>query len=172
INGLRIIKDKEVFNYNPAEIYLANGLGSTDVGSRRGQIFKEYAENGYSFINVIHSSAIVADEVVLGKGVQIMAGVIIQPGCKLGNNVLVNTGTVMDHDCNIGEHVHLATGVTVSGNVCIGENTHIGTGAKIINNITIGANCTVGAGAVIIDDIPQNMRVAGVPAKIIGRNQP
>lgn len=164
--------DDEVFHYSPSQVYLVNGIGSVDVGNHRQQLFQYFKRHGYTFISVIHPSAILSSDLQLGEGVQIMAGAVLQPGSKFGDNVLVNTGAVIDHDCTIGDHVHVAPGSVVSGNVTIGEGTHIGTGAKIINNISIGANCTVGAGAVVIDNVPPDTRLAGVPAKSIGKNRP
>lgn len=167
-----LTSDDDVLYYPPGQVYLVNGLGSVDVGSRRWLVFQRFKSEGYTFMNVIHPSAIVPTNLLLGEGVQIMAGAVLQPGSKLGHNVLVNTGVIIDHDCSIGDHVHIAPGSVISGNVAIGRGTHVGTGAKIINNVSVGVNCTVGAGAVIIHDVPSNLRVAGVPAKVIGENQP
>jgi len=41
----------------------------------------------------------------------------------------------------------------------------------IINpNVTIGNNCIVGAGAVVTKDFPDNVTIAGVPARILKTN--
>lgn len=42
----------------------------------------------------------------------------------------------------------------------------MGIGSTIINEITIGKKVVIGAGAVVIRDLPDNVMVAGVPAKI------
>lgn len=52
----------------------------------------------------------------------------------------------------------------------IGNNVYIATGAKILGPIKIGNNVTIGANSVVIKDVPDNMVVAGVPAKIININ--
>ena len=44
---------------------------------------------------------------------------------------------------------------------------NIGAGAKIIGGISIGNNVSIGANSVVTHDIPDNVVVAGVPAKII-----
>jgi len=49
----------------------------------------------------------------------------------------------------------------------IGNNVYIGPGVKIFGGIAIGDNVTIGANAVVNKDIPSNVTVAGVPAKII-----
>jgi serine O-acetyltransferase len=44
----------------------------------------------------------------------------------------------------------------------------IGAGAKILGNIEIGHCSRVAAGSVVIKSVPNNVTVAGVPAKVIG----
>ncbi len=52
--------------------------------------------------------------------------------------------------------------------IIVGDNCYFGVGSSVIgNNITIGNNVTVAAGAVVTKDIPDNVVVAGIPAKII-----
>ncbi|MBW1915883.1 MAG: acetyltransferase, partial [Deltaproteobacteria bacterium] len=67
----------------------------------------------------------------------------------------------------IGDFSSFMPSCNISGEVKIGEGTFWGTGAKVINQKSIGNNVTVSAGAVIINDIPDNVTVVGVPAKII-----
>lgn len=49
----------------------------------------------------------------------------------------------------------------------IGNNVYIGVGSIIMNPVTIGSNVIIGAGSVVTKDIPDNVVVAGNPAKII-----
>lgn len=51
--------------------------------------------------------------------------------------------------------------------VKIGNNVWIGGGAVINPGVTIGNNVTVASGAVVTGAVPDNVVVAGVPAKII-----
>ena len=43
----------------------------------------------------------------------------------------------------------------------------IGANATVMCGVTIGENAIVGAGSVVTKDVPPNMIVAGVPAKVI-----
>lgn len=52
----------------------------------------------------------------------------------------------------------------------IGKNCLIGAGAVILGDISIGDNVKVGANAVVIKDVPDNVTVVGVPARIVGEN--
>lgn len=168
--GIKIIGDDEcISRFSPGEILLVNGLGSVGRGKARRNLYEKFKKLGYSFANVIHPSAIIANDACINDGAQIMAGSVIQPGCTLGENTIINTKASIDHDCILAKHIHVAPGATISGGVKIGEGSHIGTGAVIIQGICIGANCIIGAGAVVIKDVPDETVVVGVPAKEVSR---
>lgn len=105
---------------------------------------------------------------VFGPGLSLChKGTIIVNGtCKFGSNARI-------HACvNIGS----SAGLDVDGNWCgynaptFGDNVYIGPGAKVFGAIIIGDNVAIGANAVVNKDIPSNVTVGGVPAKIINHN--
>ncbi|MFA7243562.1 MAG: acetyltransferase [Sulfuricellaceae bacterium] len=157
--------DDEVMNYPAESICLVNGVGSVSVNPQRRQLFEQFKNQGYQFATVVHPSVIMAADVVLSEGAQIMAGAVIQCGCSIGKNSVINTGSIVDHDCYIGDHVHISPGVVLSGGVCVGENSHVGAGATVIQGIRIGSNSLVAAGAVVTKDVPDDAIVMGVPAR-------
>lgn len=55
----------------------------------------------------------------------------------------------------------------VPGHIHIKKNAWIGAGATILQGVTIGENAIVAAGAVVSKDVPDNVIVGGIPAKII-----
>lgn len=157
-HGLNVLGgDDAVFGYSPEEVELVNGMGSlpNDKGLR-ASLFKAFSTKGYRFKTLIDPTAIVASDVELSAGVQVMAGVIIQAGTGIAFNSIVNSGAIVDHDCHIGSHVHIAPGAVLSGAVEVGEAVHIGTGATIIQGIRIGAGSIIGAGSVITQSIDCN----------------
>jgi sugar O-acyltransferase (sialic acid O-acetyltransferase NeuD family) len=157
--------DDAVCNYLSKEVWLVNGIGSIDVPNLRLQVFTRFKNLGYTFTDVIHPSAILAEDVTFGEGVQIMAGAIVQSSCQIGSNSIVNTGASIDHECHVGAHVHIAPGATLSGGVTIGDCSHIGTGAIIIQGVHVGRNALVGAGAVVLKNVADNSKAVGVPAR-------
>jgi len=105
---------------------------------------------------------------------------------SIGNNVSINAfvhmwghGTInIGDDCLIASHVSINS-VThnpevlpyksniVTKEVNIGKNVWIGSHSVILPGVKIGDNAIIGAGAVVNKDVPANVTVAGVPAKII-----
>ena len=156
--------DAAVLFHAPSDLQLVNGVGSAGSTARRQDVYDRFTREGYGFATVKHPSAIIAPEVEIEDGVQIMAGAVVQAGCRLGANVIVNTGAEVDHDCIIDSHAHIAPGVTICGAVDVGTGAHIGAGATLIQGIRIGAGSIVGAGALVIRDVPRGARVIGVPA--------
>ena len=57
--------------------------------------------------------------------------------------------------------------VNILGRVDVSSYTHIGANATILPDIKIGKNSIIGAGSVVTKDVPDNVVVLGVPAKII-----
>lgn len=55
----------------------------------------------------------------------------------------------------------------VPGKIHIRKNAWIGANATILPGVTIGENSIVAAGAVVSKDVPDNVVVAGIPAKVI-----
>lgn len=106
---------------------------------------------------------------------------------EIGENFYANVNfTVLDGaKVQIGDNVFIApnVGIYTAGHpldaerrnkgleyahpVTIGDNVWIGAGVNILPGVTIGSNTVIGAGAVVLRDVPDNMLVAGNPARII-----
>ena len=168
IHGLPVLGgDEIVFQHDPAEVLLVNGVGSIRTLDARSSVYDKFASRGYRFLGVKHPYAMVSPRSTVDPTAQIMAGAIIQIDVKIRHDCIVNTGAVVDHDCLIEAHVHIAPGATLSGAVHVGAESHIGTGATVIQGIRIGKKCMIAAGAVVVDDIVDGGTVAGVPARKI-----
>ena len=157
--------DSKILAHGCDAICLVNGVGSTQPGVLRRDIYDRFSHLGYTFRICIHPQATVSPDAVLSEGVQIMAGAVVQPGCMIGTNSIINTRASVDHDCILGDHVHIAPGAVLGGTVIVGDGAHIGTGATVIEQIRIGESAMIAAGACVIDNIDPGARVAGVPAK-------
>ncbi|MEQ9449567.1 MAG: acetyltransferase [Rhodospirillaceae bacterium] len=164
--------DDEILKRAPSEVVLVNALGNApSIGKsdldRRRALFDSFKAKGYAFLNVCSSTAVVAGEVEIGEGCQILTGAIIHPGCKLGDDAIINTGAQLDHDCKIGAHSHVAPGAILGGDVNVGEDVHIGAGAVIVQGVEIGDGAVVGAGAVVLSDVAKGATAVGNPARLM-----
>lgn len=169
VAGVKIIgTDDLIHDFLPEQVMLVNGIGSTSSTRRRASVYERFKNMGFDFAQIIHPSATIADDVVLGEGAQILAGVIIQSGTTIGRNCIINNGAIIDHDCVIGDHVHISPGAVLAGDIQIGSMSHIGLSATILQGLKIGSNCLIGAGSVVIHDLPYNVKAYGVPAIIKG----
>lgn len=167
ILGAKVLGDEEFLGrWDPKSVELVNGVGSIGGSNARKLIFQKMKAKGFSFVTVVDPGAIVATDVQLGEGAQVMAGAVIQPGTRIGANSIINTRSAVDHDCEIGSHAHIAPGCTLSGGVRVQEGAHLGTGTSVIQGVVIGAGAVVGVGSAVVGDIAPGVTVFGVPARL------
>ncbi|MDC0609884.1 UDP-3-O-(3-hydroxymyristoyl)glucosamine N-acyltransferase [Vibrio sp.] len=79
----------------------------------------------------VSSSAVIADDVKLGKNVCIGANAVIESGVELGDEVIIGAG------CFVGK------------NAKIGSNTKLWANVTIYHSVEIGEHCLIQAGTVI-----------------------
>ena len=161
--GLRVIgKSGSIHEIAPDGYVVA--IGNNRV---RKKIFTKLRDEGFSPFSAIHPSTVISSFVELGEGVQICAGVVVNPGARVGENVILNTMSSVDHHNRIGAHTHIAPGVRLGGDVSVGECTLIGINATVMPQKSVGDFVTVGAGACVCSDILSERTVVGIPAKEI-----
>lgn len=83
-------------------------------------------------------------------------------GVKIGPRVQIYT---VNHPIEPKER--LDKNYSIASPVIIGDNVWIGGGSIINPGVTIGDNTVVGSGSVVTKSFPNNVLIAGVPAKII-----
>ena len=167
ICGIPVINDESVIaDFKPEDVSLVNGIGSVASLDLRRYVFEKFKQYGFSFVSVVHPSALIASDVSIGEGTCIGAGVIIECGAHIRENTIINTKVSVGHDSIIASHVHIAPGCTLCGNVSVGSCTHIGADTCVIQGIRIGKKTLIGAGSVVVKDIPDGVKAFGNPARI------
>ena len=157
--------DSIIDRFDKDEVDLAMGIGSTGRSDARRALFETYRGADYRFVTVRDRSSVIAADVILDEGAQVLAGAVIQPATHVGANAIINTRASVDHDCIVGDHAHVAPGATLCGGVQVGEGAHIGAGAVVVQNVSVGANSVVGAGSVVLADVDEGQTVLGAPAR-------
>ena len=103
----------------------------------------------------------------------------IHPAAKIGRGIFLDhaTGLVVGETSVIEDDVSLLHGVTLGGTGNESGDRHpkirhgvlIGAGAKILGNIEIGHCARIAAGSVVLKTVPNNVTVAGIPARVVGK---
>ena len=110
-----------------------------------------------------------------GKNTKIGKNVFINSCCRFQDNGGIEIGdktmigpnvtiTTLNHDINSETRIN-ATPKPVK----IGKNVWIGADCTILPGVTIEENSVIGAGSVVTKNVPNNVVVAGNPAKVIKR---
>lgn len=145
------------------------GLGGVGNTNPRRRLYEMASIHNLLPWNAIHPSVVISPSAQIGPGFSAMANSVVNACATIGANGILNTGAIIEHDCVIGNHVHIATGARLTSTVRVGNGVHIGAGAVIRQCISIGENAVIGAGAVVVKDVPANVTVVGVPARILSR---
>jgi sugar O-acyltransferase (sialic acid O-acetyltransferase NeuD family) len=167
--GYKILGRQEQLNTIISEYNIQGGLITIGDNWSRKIVFESIIKQDpdFKFVNAIHPSAIIGMNVVIGDGVVIMAGCIINPNSNVGNFCFFATGAQLEHDCNIHDFASISAGSITGGKVNIGKYSAIALGVVIIDRINIGENTVVGSGSLITKDLPDNVLAYGSPASII-----
>ncbi len=104
----------------------------------------------------------------------------IGPSCQIGGGLRIahGFGLVIGGDTIIGKNCDVRQNTTFGGNYnktdpeghskpILGDNISVGAGAVLLGPVRIGSNSIIGANAVVTKDVPENVIVAGVPARVI-----
>lgn len=128
------------------------------------------------FINArIEPGAIIRDQVEIGNNVVIMMNATINIGAVIGDNTMIDMNTVLGGRAIVGSNCHIGAGAVLAGvieppsatPVIIEDDVVIGANAVVLEGVRVGKGSVVAAGAVVTQDVPDNVVVAGMPARII-----
>lgn len=97
---------------------------------------------------------------------------------KLGKNTDIGAftyinaryGVEIQEDVQIGSHCSIYSWSTIDdkkGRVTVRKNAGIGSHSVVMPGVTIGENAVVGAFSFVNEDVPDNVVVVGIPARII-----
>jgi acetyltransferase-like isoleucine patch superfamily enzyme len=126
----------------------------------------------------------VREESTVGNGSLIGSNVIIENQCKIGNNVSIQSGVYIPTYSKIADNVFLGPYVVLTNDKYIGykdprkrglegvvidEKVAVGANSTILPGVHIGRNVVIGSGAVVTKDVEPGCVVAGIPARVIDK---
>ncbi|MFB0958070.1 MAG: sugar O-acyltransferase [Clostridiaceae bacterium] len=120
---------------------------------------------GVTFETLIGPEADLGDDVTFGEGCIIFTPHVIDSGATFGDFVTVMASTI-SFDAQIGDFCTL-TGFANTTTATLGKRVYVGSHAVILENLTVGDDSHIGAGSIVVKDVPERVKVFGVPARII-----
>ncbi|WP_218568387.1 acetyltransferase [Pseudomonas sp. H9] len=165
--GVKVLGGDDALDMlDPEQVLLIHGVGQLPRNFVRQRIHDRLKAKGFKFATLVHPYTWIDETVVLGEGVQIMAGAIIQPDVTIGAGTIINTGASVDHDCRVGAHVHVGPGAVLCGNVAVQEEVFIATGCTVLPGLTVARGAIVGAGTTLVQDLAKHQCVIGPTARL------
>jgi len=135
----------------------------------------------YDFVNLYGCS--IDDNSKIGTFVEIQKGSKIGKNCKISSHTFICEGVAIEDEVFVGHGVTFINdkypratnsdgGLQTEADwACvptkIGKRVSVGSGSTLLCGITVGQNSIIGAGSVVVHDVPENVIVAGNPAKIL-----
>ncbi|AHG60310.1 serine O-acetyltransferase [Buchnera aphidicola] len=116
--------------------------------------------------------------IYLQNRISTVFSVDIHPAACIGSGVMLDhaTGIVIGESAIIEDNVSIFHSVTLGGtgknnsknrHPTIRKEVVIGAGAKILGNIEVGFGAKIGAGSIVVKNVPSNVTVVGIPARIV-----
>ncbi|MGO1235772.1 acyltransferase [Microbacterium gubbeenense] len=108
-------------------------------------------------------------DVSIGADVFINRDCYVRPNTTIGDRVNIGPFVRLVTDTHdMGSHERRAGAVRHDA-ISVGDGSWIGASTTVLAGVTIGAGSVVAAGSVVTGDVPDDVVVAGVPAKIVKR---
>ena len=158
-----IIDSVEHYKPQPNDVFIC-ALGDTGYKKKYADIV---IAKGGQFINIIHHTASISQNVKMGQGCIIGPYVSLSCDVEIGNFITFQRFAAIGHDARIGNYCHLNTYSFMGGFAQLGNLVTLWTGASVLPHMVVEDQCVVGAGAVVIKRVKSGTTVYGNPAKVL-----
>ncbi|HRF35015.1 MAG TPA: acetyltransferase [Cyclobacteriaceae bacterium] len=160
--GIPVLGSTEKLNSVSKALAVVIAMGNPQ---QKQKIADSLHNNNLYFPALIHPSASLGVNVIVGDGTIITAGSRLTVDITIGKHVLLNLNSTIGHDVTIGDYTSIMPGAHLSGFVQIGLGVMVGTGASVLQKLKVGDYARVGAGALVTNNVNSGATVVGVPAR-------
>ena len=138
VDGIPVIgKTSDMASFYPEYKLLLVTIGNNKL---REGLYQKATTIGYTFPNIIHSSAYISPHAHIGSGCVILNNAVVQNNARCGDGCILNPGVELHHDSSIGNYCLIYTNsvirslTTVGDRVWMGSNVTISTSAIVPND--------------------------------------
>jgi len=126
-------------------------LGVSHVGFRN-KVIKTMKSKGAIFATLVHPTAIIADDAIIGEGCAIGPFSEIGPQAVLGDYNQMTSFCSISHDCKLGRNNSFSS-VIVCGHTTIGDDNTFYIKSTVLPDLTIGNRNVIQAGMMVDQNI-------------------
>lgn len=150
INGVPVIgKIRDMEKFFPAYKLLLVTIGNNKL---RQVLYDKALIIGYTFPNIIVSSAYVSPYAILGTGIIVLNNVVIQNNAVIGNGTILNPGVEAHQDSIIGNCCLIYSNSVVRSLANVGNRVYIGSTSTISTGTTVPVDTIINDGSVFVSE--------------------
>jgi len=139
-------------------------IGNTHI---KKAICDKLKAKGAKFISLVHKTAIVRQNAIIGDGCIVADYASIGADCTLGENTLIQSYAIAAHDCVIGNYVRIDSHCVCVGGVIVEDCVMVHTGAVLSHKVVVSKGATIAANSFVIKKVKAGTTVFGNPAKLL-----
>lgn len=170
VNGIPVFRYKvfkQEYSIENAKIFIAQG-----EPNNREKLWKLVKKDGYKLETIINPTVWIPDTTKIGEGVYIGYESFISCNIIIEDNSVIMPCASIGHDSAIGKHCVCGGQSNIAGNCRIGDYCFLGLNCIIREKLSIPEWTIISAGSAVLKDINESdCIIAGVPARIIQRNE-
>lgn len=114
----------------------------------RERLYKQAAEIGYTFPNIIHPTAYVSPRAHIGSGCVLLNNAVVQNDARCGDGCILNPGVELHHDSTIGSYCLVYTNSVIRSLTTVGDRVWIGSTATVSTSAVVPDDEIIGDGEV------------------------
>ena len=112
-------------------------------------VAEKLKNKGGCFETIVHPTAIISQEVSIGKGVILCPYSVVSFNVVLGDLVHINIASSVGHDVVVGKGTTVSSHCDIAGFVKIGTGVFFGTRTGVIPKVEIGDFAKISAGSTV-----------------------
>jgi len=168
INGYPVLGGTdEIGNFLTKDFYFMYAVHMIGRNVKSEELFLDMNIPEHRLATIVHKTAFVAKNAVLGPGVFVMANAYVGPAAQIGKCSLIMANALIGHNTTVGALCHFSVGSITSSYITIGKVADVTLGARVLEKRRIGDYAVAGANSLITKDIPDYEIHVGSPAKFL-----